>query len=230
VTVSLGFTQSRQTAPNERAARRPRRLFRQHAKSDGAQISQQRTCPSLDWQQGRKRPLSLVEPGHISALDRADVHEDILATTAIRLDEAITFLAIEPLHDCCVICSSFRSYPTLSRQLITRCLAQGDAGIHPDAILATSWLLDPDRGDRGAKIAAEHMLCRFGVTVVLRPGWSILYRLRSADGRTLALIEPSSQADRAFNPTLLAGTHLGVRNLAPKHVGRKETTWNYLKC
>jgi hypothetical protein len=32
-------------------------------------------------------------------------------------------------------------------------------------------------------------------------GWSILYRLRSADGRTLTLIEPSSQADRAFNPT-----------------------------
>jgi hypothetical protein len=33
------------------------------------------------------------------------------------------------------------------------------------------------------------------------PRWSILYRLRSADGRTLALIEPSSQADLAFNPT-----------------------------
>jgi hypothetical protein len=32
-------------------------------------------------------------------------------------------------------------------------------------------------------------------------GWSILHRLRSTDGRTLALIEPSSQADRAFNPT-----------------------------
>jgi hypothetical protein len=29
---------------------------------------------------------------------------------------------------------------------------------------------------------------------------------------------------------LSAGTHLGIRNLAPKHVGRKETTWNYLKC
>jgi hypothetical protein len=32
-------------------------------------------------------------------------------------------------------------------------------------------------------------------------GWSILYRLKSADGCTLALIEPSSRADRAFNPT-----------------------------
>jgi hypothetical protein len=31
-------------------------------------------------------------------------------------------------------------------------------------------------------------------------GWSILFRLQSTDGRTLALIEPSSQADRAFNP------------------------------
>src|SRR5258708_6181703 len=61
-------------------------------------------------------------------------------------------------------------------------------------------------------------------------GWSILYRLRSTEVRTLALIEPSSQADRAFNPTLSAGTHLGVRNLAPKHLGRKETTWNYLQC
>jgi hypothetical protein len=29
---------------------------------------------------------------------------------------------------------------------------------------------------------------------------------------------------------LSAETHLGVRNLAPKHVGRKETTWNYLQC
>jgi Winged helix-turn helix len=29
---------------------------------------------------------------------------------------------------------------------------------------------------------------------------------------------------------LSAGTHLGVRNLAPKHLGRKETTWNYLQC
>src|SRR5689334_19275488 len=29
---------------------------------------------------------------------------------------------------------------------------------------------------------------------------------------------------------LSAGTHLGIRNLAPKHLGRKETTWNYLKC
>ena len=60
--------------------------------------------------------------------------------------------------------------------------------------------------------------------------WSILYRLRSADGRTLALIEPSSQADRAFKSNLSAGTHLGVRNLAPKQLGRKETTWNYLQC
>ena len=29
---------------------------------------------------------------------------------------------------------------------------------------------------------------------------------------------------------LSTGTHLGVRNLAPKHLGRKETTWNYLQC
>src|SRR6267143_5148340 len=29
---------------------------------------------------------------------------------------------------------------------------------------------------------------------------------------------------------LSTGTHLGIRNLAPKHVGRKETTWNYLQC
>src|SRR5262249_33585783 len=42
--------------------------------------------------------LSLIEPLHPGALDRADVHENILAAV-IRLDETIALLAVEPLHD-----------------------------------------------------------------------------------------------------------------------------------
>ena len=41
--------------------------------------------------------LSLVEAVKSGALDGADVHEDILASV-IGLDEAKTFLAVEPLH------------------------------------------------------------------------------------------------------------------------------------
>ena len=41
--------------------------------------------------------LSFVEPVHPCAFDRADVHEDVLAAV-IRLDEAESFLAIEPFH------------------------------------------------------------------------------------------------------------------------------------
>src|SRR6185369_13986552 len=41
--------------------------------------------------------LALIEPTHTSALDCADVHEDVLAAI-VRLNEAETFLAVEPLH------------------------------------------------------------------------------------------------------------------------------------
>jgi hypothetical protein len=41
--------------------------------------------------------LSLVEAVHPSALDGADVHENILAAV-IGLDEAKAFLAVEPLY------------------------------------------------------------------------------------------------------------------------------------
>ncbi len=40
--------------------------------------------------------LSLIKPGHTGALDRVDVHEDILAI--IRLDEPEALLVVEPLH------------------------------------------------------------------------------------------------------------------------------------
>jgi hypothetical protein len=51
---------------------------------------------------------------------------------------------------------------------------------------------------------------------------SILYRLRSADGRTLAGTEPPSQADRAFRPTCIAEPTRTSVALAPKQVGRRE--------
>jgi hypothetical protein len=37
-----------------------------------------------------------------------------------------------------------------------------------------------------------------------------------------------SQGDRAFNSTFRPEPIMGVRNLAPKHVGRKETSCSYL--
>ena len=43
--------------------------------------------------------------------------------------------------------------------------------------------------------------------------WSILYRLRSVDRRTLATIESPSQGDRAFPPTWQSGTHPGFRDI-----------------
>src|SRR5260370_1609753 len=73
------------------------RGLQQWSRSDGAQIF----C------RGLARPsisnnvegdlLSFVKAVHPGALDRADVHEDILAAV-IRLDEAEAFLAVEPLH------------------------------------------------------------------------------------------------------------------------------------
>jgi hypothetical protein len=52
--------------------------------------------------------LSLVEAGHPSAFDRADVHEDILASV-IRLDKSEALLAVEPLHgSLCHITHSLR--------------------------------------------------------------------------------------------------------------------------
>jgi hypothetical protein len=58
----------------------------------------------------------------------------------------------------------------------------------------------PKRGPAGV---GEPRFKAFGERPRQSPtaGWSILYRLLSADGRILASIEPSSQADRAFNPT-----------------------------
>ena len=47
--------------------------------------------------------------------------------------------------------------------------------------------------------------------------------------RTLSQTEPSAQSGRAFNSTCRPEPSLGVRNLAPKHVGRKETSCSYQK-
>jgi hypothetical protein len=45
----------------------------------------------------------------------------------------------------------------------------------------------------------------------------------AVNGRRPVLIEPLSQGDRAFNSIFRPEPIMGVRNLAPKHVGRKET-------
>jgi hypothetical protein len=66
-------------------------------RSDGAQIFS-RGFARLRISNNLERDLlSLVEPVHASALDRADVHEHILGAV-IRLDESVAFLAVEPLH------------------------------------------------------------------------------------------------------------------------------------
>lgn len=61
-------------------------------------------------------------------------------------------------------------------------------------------------------------------------GWSILYRLLSADGRVLALIEPSSQADRAFNPTYRPEPIWVSVTSHRNSSGERKHTWNYLQC
>src|SRR6266436_3182084 len=74
-----------------------RRLFRQQAKSDSAQIlSRGLACLRIRHNVERDL-LPLIEAVHPGALDLLDVHEDILAAI-IRLDESVAFVWIEPLH------------------------------------------------------------------------------------------------------------------------------------
>jgi hypothetical protein len=75
-----------------------RRLFHQQAKSDSAQILSRGLTRLSISNNVEGDLLSFVKAVHPGALDRADVHEDILAAV-IRLDEAEAFLAVEPLHD-----------------------------------------------------------------------------------------------------------------------------------
>src|SRR6266849_1828595 len=75
-----------------------RRLFRQQAKSDSAQILS-RGLAGLRIRHNVERDLlPLIEAAHPCALDLLDVHEDILAAV-IWLDESVAFVWIEPLHD-----------------------------------------------------------------------------------------------------------------------------------
>lgn len=57
--------------------------------------------------------LPIREPGQSSALDRRNVHENIQAAL-IGLNEAITLLAVEPLHGTC-------SHVTIPARLPERC-------------------------------------------------------------------------------------------------------------
>ena len=75
-----------------------RGLFHQQAKSDGAQVLCRGLARLWIGDNVERELLSFVEVSHPGALDRADMHEDVLAAI-IRLDEAEAFLAVEPLHD-----------------------------------------------------------------------------------------------------------------------------------
>jgi hypothetical protein len=75
-----------------------RGLFHQQAKSDGAQVLCRGLARLWIGDNVERELLSFVEVSHPGALDRADMHEDVLAAI-IRLDEAVALLAIEPLHD-----------------------------------------------------------------------------------------------------------------------------------
>jgi len=66
-------------------------------RSDGAQIVRRGLARLSISNNVESDLLSLVEPAHPSAFDRADMHEDILAAV-IRLDEAEALLDIEPLY------------------------------------------------------------------------------------------------------------------------------------
>src|SRR5260370_29760867 len=66
-------------------------------RSDGAQIFSRGFARLWISNNLERDLLSLVEPVHASAFDRADVHEHILAAV-IRLDESVALLAVEPLH------------------------------------------------------------------------------------------------------------------------------------
>src|SRR5258708_18220027 len=66
-------------------------------RSDGAQIVRRGLARLSISNNVESDLLSLVEPAHPSAFDRADMPEDILAAV-IRLDEAEALLDIEPLH------------------------------------------------------------------------------------------------------------------------------------
>jgi hypothetical protein len=67
------------------------------AGSGGAQIIGRRLAGPSIRDNVIRDLLSLVETAHPSALDGADMHENILAAV-IRLDEAKAFLVVEPLY------------------------------------------------------------------------------------------------------------------------------------
>jgi hypothetical protein len=67
-----------------------------HRLSDGAQIVRRRLAGLSIGNNVERHLLSFVKAVHPGAFDRADVHEDVLATI-MRLDEAEAFLAVEPL-------------------------------------------------------------------------------------------------------------------------------------
>jgi hypothetical protein len=65
--------------------------------SDGAQISRRRLAALSIGDELKKDLLALIQSVHPCPFDRANVNEHILAAVA-RLDEAKSFLAVEPLY------------------------------------------------------------------------------------------------------------------------------------
>jgi hypothetical protein len=86
-------------------------------RSRGAQIARRGLTGSAVGDEIESDLLPFVEPGHPSALDRADVDEYVVAAV-IRLDESKALLAVEPLHSSFNhIASSFRDLAAGNRKI-----------------------------------------------------------------------------------------------------------------
>jgi hypothetical protein len=78
-------------------ARMKRSDIRGDAGSDGAQIIRRRLSGPTVGNDVERNLLALIEALHAGAFDRADMHEYVLPA-ALRLNESIALLAIEPFH------------------------------------------------------------------------------------------------------------------------------------
>jgi hypothetical protein len=93
-----GTAQARRRRGEEPPSRsRRRRRGIPCARTDGAEIIGRGLLGSSVYNKVKRDLLSLVEAAHSGAFDRADVHEDVLATV-IWLDKSEALLGIEPLH------------------------------------------------------------------------------------------------------------------------------------
>jgi hypothetical protein len=67
--------------------------------------------------------LTLIQTGQTGPFDGRDVNEDIFPTAALRLNEPLSFLRIEPLH-----CAARHRWAS---SVEGPCIAYGSSGIQP---------------------------------------------------------------------------------------------------